>query len=89
MYIIYCIYVYQYNIIYKNIFKIYIMCFNFRGNRHDARIRADYRLLNLLEKFAFSPVGEPVCMYVDPAYPMRVHLLQAPFRDARLTAFMN
>ena len=85
--ILYTVYTYI-NIIYKNKFKIYIMCYNFRGNRHDGRMRADYRLLNLLEKLAFSPVGEPVCMYVDPAYTMRVHL-QAPFRDARLTAFMD
>ena len=51
---------------------------------------ADSRLLNLLEQFAFSPVGEPMCLYGDPAYPMslRVHL-QAPFRDERLTAAVD
>ena len=51
---------------------------------------ADSHLLNLLELFACSPVGESMCLYGDPAYPMsvRVHL-QAPFRYARLTAAMD
>ena len=32
--------------------------------------------------------GQDMCLYGDPAYPLRVHL-QAPFRDARLTPGME
>ena len=37
-----------------------------------------------LEQYAFSTTGQPMCIYGDPAYPLRVHL-QGPFRDAYLT----
>ena len=39
----------------------------------------DSGLLQKLERNAFAPNGEPMCLYGDPAYPLRVHL-QAPFR---------
>ena len=39
----------------------------------------DSGLLQQLERNAFAPNGEPMCLYGDPAYPLRVHL-QAPFR---------
>lgn len=58
------------------------------GKRHDAGMLADSQLLNSLEHFAFSPAGDPMCLYGDPAYPLRTHL-QAPFRDARLTPDMQ
>ena len=48
---------------------------------------ADSGLLHVLEQHAFSPVGQPMCVYGDPAYPLRVHL-QAPFRDAVMTPQM-
>ena len=48
---------------------------------------ADSGLLQHLEQYAFSTTGEPMCIYGDPAYPLRVHL-QSPFRDARLTPDM-
>ena len=48
----------------------------------------DSGLLTELGNHAFSPTGEPMCLYGDPAYPLRVHL-QAPFRDARLTPDME
>ena len=35
---------------------------------------ADSRLLNDLQAFANSPLGNPYCIYGDPAYPLRVHL---------------
>lgn len=38
----------------------------------------DSRILEMLEAHAFDSDGEPMCLYVDPAYPLRVHL-QAPF----------
>ena len=45
---------------------------------------ADSRLLNDLQTFANSPLGNPYCIYGDPAYPLRVHLI-APFRNGVLT----
>ena len=44
---------------------------------------ADSGLLTQLQQSAFSPHGRPMCLYGDPAYPLRVHL-QAPFRNAVL-----
>ena len=44
--------------------------------------------LDELEQSAYSPTGEPMCVYGDPAYPLRVHL-QAPFRQGRLTPMME
>lgn len=49
---------------------------------------ADSGLLNDLGRFAFSPAGTPMCVYGDPAYPLRIHL-QAPFRQAHLTPLME
>ena len=40
-----------------------------------------------LENQAFAPTGEPMCVYRDPAYPLRLHL-QAPFREVQLTPEM-
>ena len=34
----------------------------------------------MLQNNAISPTGQPLCVYGDPAYPLRVHL-QAPFRQ--------
>ena len=48
---------------------------------------ADSGLLQELEHRAFSTMGHPLCIYSDPAYPLRVHL-QAPFRDGVLTPQM-
>ena len=49
---------------------------------------ADSSLLANLQMFAFSRVGDPLCIYGDPTYPFRVHL-QAPFRNALLTPQME
>ena len=49
---------------------------------------ADSGLLRDLEAYAFSPAGLPMCIYGDPAYPLRVHL-QGPFRNPRLTPLME
>ena len=38
--------------------------------------------------FVFSPAGQPMCVYGDPAYPLRIHL-QAPYRQGRLTQQME
>lgn len=48
---------------------------------------ADSNLLDQLEQYAFSPTGVPLCLYGDPAYPLRVHL-QSPFKGAVLTPDM-
>lgn len=37
-----------------------------------------------LERIAHSATGQALCIYDDPAYPLRIHL-QAQFRDANLT----
>ena len=56
---------------------------------HDAGMLAESGFLHDLNMYAFSPVGVPLCIYGDPAYPLRIHL-QAPFRNtARLTQQME
>ena len=58
------------------------------GKKHDAGMLADSGLLHLLEQRAVSPDGHPMCLYGDPAYPLRVNL-QAPFRGNHITAEME
>ena len=48
------------------------------GRRHDSGILAMSGLLNKLSQHSFSPDGQPLCIYGDPAYPQTVHL-QCPF----------
>ena len=43
----------------------------------------DSGLLNVLQQFAFSSTGQPMCIYGGMAYPLRVHL-QTPFRHVPL-----
>ncbi|XP_028411159.1 uncharacterized protein LOC114533765 [Dendronephthya gigantea] len=58
------------------------------GRRHDSFMLAQSGLLNQLQTFCFTEEGQPLCLYGDPAYPLRVHL-QAPFRNAVLTQPMK
>ena len=58
------------------------------GRRHDAGMLAESGLLRDLERYAFSTGGQPMCIYGDPAYPLRVHL-QSPFQGAALTPQME
>ena len=58
------------------------------GKKHDAGMLADSNFLHQLEENAFSPDGNPMCVYGDPAYPHRVHL-QAPFRNGEITERME
>ena len=51
----------------------------YEGRKHDAGMLADSGLLNQLQVHSFTPAGNPLCIYGDPAYPLRVHL-QGPFR---------
>ncbi|XP_028395743.1 uncharacterized protein LOC114519770 [Dendronephthya gigantea] len=57
------------------------------GKRHDSRMLVESNLLQDLENLAFSPTNEPLCLYGDPAYPLRLQL-QAPFREVQLTPEM-
>ena len=54
------------------------------GKRHDSGLLADSGLLSDLSRYSFAPDGTPLCIYGDPAYPLRVHL-QGPFKGAALT----
>ena len=42
-------------------------------------------LLDKLEEHSNTLLGEPLCIYGDPAYPLRVHL-QRPYHYPNLTA---
>ena len=41
-------------------------------------------LLEALEQYSYSSTDQPLCIYGDLAYPMRVHL-QVPYQGARLS----
>ncbi|XP_048587454.1 uncharacterized protein LOC116601948 [Nematostella vectensis] len=58
------------------------------GKRHDAFMLMESNILHEVENNAFSPTGQAMCMYGDPAYPLRVHL-QTPFRNGVLTPMME
>ena len=49
---------------------------------------ADSGLLRDLEQHAFSTTRQPMALYGDPAYPLRVHL-QVPYRGAGITPQMG
>ena len=49
------------------------------GRRHDCFLLKQSRLLQQLEQHSHTTQGEPLCIYGDPAYPLRRHL-QAPFK---------
>ena len=49
---------------------------------------ADSKLLDQLERNAFSTAGRPLCLYEDPAYPLRVHL-QGPYKHAVLNTLQE
>ena len=56
------------------------------GRRHDAGMLKDSGLLNDLQRVAFSPTGDILCLYGDPAYPLSPHLM-APFRLEEVPVF--
>ena len=45
------------------------------GRMHDARMLAVSQLYDDLQNFAFYPIGRAMCLFGDPAYPLRVHIL--------------
>lgn len=70
-------------LIYLYFFKMFI-----EGKMHDAGMLMASGFLDDLEQHAHSVTGQPMCVYGDPAYPLRVHL-QAPFRNAVITHQME
>ena len=54
------------------------------GRRHDSAMLARSGLLPLLQQHSVGPNGNTLCIYGDPAYPLRPRL-QRPFRGAHLT----
>ena len=54
------------------------------GKRDDSGMLAMSGLLDALQRYSVSPYGNTLCIYGDPAYPLR-RCLQAPFRGAVLT----
>lgn len=52
--------------------------------RHDAGKLRMSSLLEVLEQYWYSSTGQPLCIYGDLAYPIRVQL-QLPYRGARLS----
>ena len=54
------------------------------GRHHDSFMLARSGILDQLEHFSFGPHGEILCIYGDPAYPLRAHL-KILFRGANLT----
>ncbi len=56
----------------------------FEGRRHDSGMLRESGLLQQLMEHSVSPNGETMCIYGDPAYPLRPQL-QAPFRNGNFT----
>ena len=54
------------------------------GKKHDSGMLADSNLLQQLQQRSYDTNGRVLCIYGDPAYPLRLHL-QAPFRNPVLT----
>ena len=49
------------------------------GRKHDAAMLRESNLLGELRQFSHSANGNQLCIYGDPAHPLREHL-QGPFR---------
>ena len=49
------------------------------GRKHDAAMLRESNLLGELRQFSHSANGNQLCIYGDPAYPLRQHL-QGPFQ---------
>ena len=47
-----------------------------------------YILINILQRRAVTPTGDVLCIYGEPPYPLRPHLM-GPYRDNPLTPQMR
>ena len=54
------------------------------GRHHDCYLLRESNLLPQLQQYAFDTNRNALCVYGDPAYPLRVHL-QGPFKELNLT----
>ena len=54
------------------------------GRKHDSGMLTESCLLAQLQQHSFGANGNPLCIYGDPAYPLRIHF-QCPFRGQGLT----
>ena len=54
------------------------------GSRHNSYLFEKSGLLNSLDQHSFAPDGFPLCIYVDSAYPLSLHL-QTVFKNTILT----
>ena len=54
------------------------------GRRHDSFLLRESGLQTEMERHSHDPQGNVMCVYGDPAYPLRAHL-QCPFKGANLT----
>ena len=54
------------------------------GKKHNSGMLIDSGFMVDLERRAYSTNGQVMCVYGDPAYPLRVHL-QAPYHGAQIT----
>ena len=59
--------------------NFYVYICSVEGRRHSSAMLAMSGLLAQLEELSFSPAGQPLCIYGDPAYPHRIHL-QCPYQ---------
>lgn len=55
------------------------------GKRHDAGMLRMSGLLDQLEQYSNTTLGDPLCIYGDPAYTLRRHL-QKPYQFPNLNA---
>ena len=58
------------------------------GRRHDSAMLARSGLLQMLERYSIARDGSILCIYGDPAYPLRPQL-QRPLRSAQITPLQN
>ena len=71
--------------VYKRVHALKYKSFVMEGRRHDTRMVAMSNLLpSLLQRHAKDTQGRPLCIYGDPAYPIRVSL-QCQFWNVNLT----
>ena len=58
------------------------------GRRHDCFLLRESAVLTHLQQIAFNSNRDALCIYGDPAYPVRIHL-QSPFQGPNLSALQQ